>query len=113
MRDVAFCNLSFSCELYIKTLLLTEQKNIRGHKLNSLFCKLSQSKKDEFFSFFKDEMDAEKFYLQLNEVSSAFEVIRYIYEYKEMVINALFIFQLAGCLREMVKITMNSKYMTI
>lgn len=95
-----FCNFAFSCELYFKSLLYIEQKSIRGHEFVKLFNKLNENHKQEICSnCFKGDISKERFYLQLEESNKSFEVIRYVHEYKSMVINILFIFQLAGCLR--------------
>lgn len=100
LSTAVFCNFAFSCELYLKSLLLNEQKNIRGHELTKLFNHLNDKFKEETYDFFKCEISKELFHLQLKESKMAFEVLRYEHEYKGMTTNALFIFQLAGCLKQ-------------
>ena len=76
----AFCtNMMFSCELYIKSLLFFNKITFyKEHSLGKLFALLPNSLK---ISIRSECSKAENFDLQLNEISKAFEVFRYAYEY--------------------------------
>ena len=95
-------NAAFACELYIKALIIYhDKKSVKGHNLTDLFNEMDeeiQNKVKEKFPY--GNIAKSDFDLNLCEVSKAFEVSRYGYEYKEMACNMLFILELMGTLAE-------------
>ena len=72
-------NLAFSCELYMKSLLMLKNKGksvIEGHKLNDLFLELDNSVQERIIQ----ESCIKKWNEFMTDSSNAFEAWRYYYE---------------------------------
>lgn len=94
--DAIITNISFACELYIKAILVKEKsEKIRGHHLKELFELIS----DEAKARIKTAVGMRDFELYLGEINKAFEVSRYVYEYKRMGTNLILMIKLMQALR--------------
>ena len=101
-------NAAFTCELYLKSLLLREQFNFytikkpeNKHDLFDLYNHLSQPSRDKIRNTHPcTNENKENFELALKECGKAFEVLRYSCEYSAMVTNVKFLVELAGTLAE-------------
>ena len=90
-------NIAFACELYLKCILVMEQKKIiSGHKLDALF---SSIQNEQIKSNIKDNVAYANFDLCIGEIKDAFIVARYDYEYKEMACDFKFMILLMNALR--------------
>ncbi len=72
-------NLAFSCELYMKALLMLQKKNreiIIGHELNQLFSELDVTVKERILS----ETNIRNWDRFMKDSSNAFDAWRYYYE---------------------------------
>lgn len=72
-------NLAFSCELYIKALLMMQRKNreiVIGHELNQLFLQLDETLKNRILC----ETNINDWDTFMKDSSNAFEDWRYFYE---------------------------------
>lgn len=102
----AFTNASFSCELFLKTILLAQcEKPGNIHKLDDLFEKLSYDIQESIISSFPmgegtHTRDRDDFMLQLHEIRDAFPIIRYCYEMTSYSFHYEFVLNLALSLRE-------------
>ncbi len=93
-------NASFACELFLKTILAythtaTEERQLRGHNLYELYNKIDDNNIKERIR--KDTLE-KQFDLTLKEIGKAFEVSRYIHEYKEMSCDVQFLYMLMNAL---------------
>lgn len=87
--NAVFANMAFACELYLKSMLVYEKcQLVKGHWLNELFEQLGDQ---EIKNTIKRKVNRTDFDLCIKEVSKCFEVIRYAYEYKEMVCDVKFL----------------------
>lgn len=77
----ATVNLSFCCELLLKSML-NEGKKMREHKLKILFDKLESKWKKIIIIKMGYEENEAIFYYYLGRISNSFEKWRYIYECK-------------------------------
>ena len=101
-------NAAFTCELYLKSLLLREKFNFYAikkpenkHDLFDLYNHLSQQIKEKIKGIHPCSNEKrENFELALKECGKAFEVLRYCCEYDEMTTNVQFLVELAGSLAE-------------
>ncbi len=84
-------NVSFSCELFLKTILREENKFPREHNLHKLFVMLSEKTQKDIIG----EDDNEEFISILIQNSCLFEEWRYIYEYHLRSLNISFLFDFA------------------
>lgn len=83
---------AFSCELYLKTILLLYGKDAHGHKLLELYSKLPEVEKIKIIKFFEVyDLSQEKFTKELEDISQAFVVIRYSNELKSIAFNGKFL----------------------
>jgi len=96
-------NIAFSCELYLKCILLYEQQEIKGHYLDDLF---SQIKSVEVKQQIKDFVADKDFDISLKEVRKAFEICRYENEYPVMACNMRFLGVLMASLKRECEILM-------
>ncbi len=95
--DALFANMAFSCELYLKSILVYEKcVLIKGHQLLGLY---EQIESKEVKTTIRKAINRDDFDLCLKEASKSFEVIRYAYEYKQMVCNVEFMMQFMFVLR--------------
>lgn len=101
-------NAAFTCELYLKSLLLREKVNFytikkpeNKHDLYDLYHHLSKPMRDKLKSIHPCTNEKkENFEQALKECGKAFEVLRYCCEYGAMVANVQFLVELAGSLAE-------------
>lgn len=99
-------NSAFSCEIFIKTLLVFNGKKPHGHKLKALWNDFKKSDKETALLVEKriqnwfDSKNDNLFNELLNESSDAFEHWRYIYEKQNAKININFLKGLRIILRE-------------
>mgnify|MGYP000631005449 CR=1 FL=1 len=85
-------NISFACELFMKTLLkISDDKLIGGHDLSKLFCSLPEKIQNDIIG----SDDCDRFALYLKQNSCLFEEWRYIYENQPRSINLDFLFSFA------------------
>lgn len=89
-------NAAFTCELFLKVILtythtVKNEKQLREHNLYKLFNRIEDKSILE-----RIRMDTleEQFDLTLKEIGKAFEVARYVYEYKEMACDVKFLYTL-------------------
>lgn len=106
MSAAAFSNSAFACELFLKTLLLSESiEPSKNHKLDELFDKISSNIQDEIIRDFpmgegSHTRDKQEFMLQLHENRDAFAIMRYSYEMDGFAFQYEFVLNLALSLRE-------------
>lgn len=85
-------NISFACELFLKTLLkINDLPLIGGHDLSKLFCSLPKTIQNEIIG----SDDGKEFAFHLKQNSCLFEEWRYIYECQLGSINLDFLFSFA------------------
>lgn len=102
----AFTNASFSCELFLKSILLAQcEKPGNIHKLDELFGNLSADTQDSIIDSFPlgegtHTRDRDEFMLQLHEIRDAFPIIRYCYEMTSYSFHYEYVLNLALSLRE-------------
>lgn len=90
-------NTAFACELYLKCILVVKNKEIaKGHYLDELYNKINNTEIKRRIEYVVDENN---FLLSLKEVRKAFEVARYVHEYKQMSCNIGFLVRLMNALR--------------
>lgn len=78
-------NLAFSCELYLKAMLIKENHCIkRGHDLSKLYADLSDETKLALKAEFDREKGLNELQTVLNKCSKTFEDFRYLYENNEI-----------------------------
>lgn len=82
-------NISFACEIFIKTIYMTEKSTLEHeHKLSILFNKLAQKSKDEILRFVKqyylttynEKIDKNKIKRRLKVVGNYFVDQRYLFK---------------------------------
>ena len=93
-------NAAFTCELFLKVILtythtITDEKQLREHNLFKLYNRIEDKSIQERIC--KDTLE-EQFDLTLKEIGKAFEVSRYVYEYKEMTCDVKFLYMLMNSL---------------
>lgn len=97
-------NMAFACELYLKALLVMEQKKtVSGHKIDELFRSIQS---DEIKNRIQKRVGYDNFDLCIQEIKLAFTVTRYTYEYKQMAWDFKFLNLLMIALRDECKIQM-------
>lgn len=97
-------NMAFACELYLKALLVKEQRRIvNGHKIDELFRSIQS---DEIKNRIQKRVGYDNFDLCIQEIKLAFTVTRYTYEYKQMACDFKFLNLLMIALRDECKIQM-------
>lgn len=69
-------NMAFACELFLKSLLQRDGKEIRSHKLFELFNALEDKLKEEIIG----SVNSDDFMCKLGKVSNIFVGWRYLYE---------------------------------
>lgn len=99
-------NSAFSCEIFLKTLLVFNGKKSHGHELKVLWNDFKKSDRETALlieqriqNWFNSKND-NLFNELLNESSDAFEYWRYIYEKQNAKININFLIGLRTVLRE-------------
>lgn len=91
----SLCNKIFACELFIKSIIMINKKQLqRGHKISSLIQKSGISKILEK-SFIKYNLENE-----ISQIDNAFQVWRYSYEYDQLTINSGFLNDLCQLLEQ-------------
>lgn len=109
-------NTAFTCELYLKSILLCEKFNFYDdrvkarHNLFDLFGYLSKNMQERI----KEEHPCsntkkEEFEISLSEIGNSFVILRYLSEYKEMGCNVQFLFELMTTLHEICKVSFREK----
>lgn len=99
-------NSAFSCEIFLKTLLVFNGKKPHGHELKLLWSDFKKSDKETALLIEKriqnwfDSKNDNLFNELLNESSDAFEYWRYIYEKQNVKININFLKGFRIVLRE-------------
>jgi hypothetical protein len=88
---------AFSIELGFKTMLLKEQKAIKGHNLEKIFARLGSSKQSALIA--KTELTETQFKKELERIANAFEQWRYVYEHKSVYLNLEFLDRLASAVQ--------------
>lgn len=74
---------AFACELYLKALLLNDQKYVKGHYLNELFEEMSLVMQKKLCNYFKNceySYDEAGVKFGMENVSEIFTEIRYSHE---------------------------------
>ena len=94
-------NIAFTCEIYLKCILLYEEQEIEGHYLDALFSKI---KSNEIKQQIKNFVCDKDFDTSLKEVRKAFEIGRYGNEYPTMACNMKFLGDLMISLQKECKI---------
>lgn len=84
-------NVSFSCELFLKTILREINTPQKEHDLFKLFETLPEEIKNDIIGL----DDNQEFILNLKQTSCLFEKWRYIYEYHLHSLNITFLFNFA------------------
>lgn len=89
-------NAAFTCELFLKVILtythtVKNEKQLREHNLYKLFNIIEDKSIQERIRI--DTLE-EQFDLTLKEIGKAFEVARYVHEYKEMTCDVKFLYKL-------------------
>lgn len=94
-------NISFSCELFVKCLLVKNKTPIKGHNLKELFDKLDSAQKQQIKKLTK-EID---FDILLENHSDYFVKFRYVYgeNNKMSNVNLSFMFAFANSLKDVIK----------
>lgn len=109
LSPAVFSNASFTCELFLKTLLFTQcDFPKKMHYLDDLFKKLNPDTQNEIVvscSTMQNNGEdyRDMFLLKLHESRDAFSILRYAYELNGFVFDALFIYDLALVLREVAR----------
>ena len=104
--SAAFASASFSCELFLKTLLLAQCETPgKLNNLDELFAKIEADSRESVLSSFPmgpgtHTRDRDEFMLQLHENRDAFPIIRYCYELTSYTFQYEYVFNLALTLRE-------------
>lgn len=106
--DASIVNSAFSCEVFIKSLLIfngMDINDIRGHKLEKLWKELREQDLEitqNIEQIMKDIFGNKtlEFENMLKNISNAFEYWRYIYEHKEGTIHLMFLRALRDALKE-------------
>lgn len=93
----AIVNYAFSCEVYMKALLIKPGEEIKGHNLLELFDKLPH----EIQMSIQQAVDCSKspFHEMLKNSSDLFEECRYLYEYNSLHVNLKFLQELSASLK--------------
>lgn len=94
-------NIAFSCEMYLKSILLYEEQEAKGHYLDDLFFKISSEKIKAEVKYLTSD---ENFDLSIKEVRKAFEICRYENEYPMMACNMKFLGVFMAALRKECKL---------
>ena len=98
----AICmNISFACELYMKSLLFHEQISCgKIHDLSELYSMLPSKIKKEIKEIHPcRNSNKDRFELELKELKKAFIVFRYAYERKRLAWNMQFLIELVLSLK--------------
>lgn len=101
-----YANVCFSCELFLKSLLLQEQFNFYKmkrtedkHDLYDLFNHLDESTKTAIRTAHPCSNTALKYFdSELKQIGKGFEVLRYTPECRGYMVNVIFIFELMNVL---------------
>lgn len=97
-------NMAFSCEVFLKTIIVIEGKKVKGHKLKELWNELNpcyaQMIMDELKSV--TELEQDDILASIENISNAFAEWRYLYEVKGRSIYIGFLNDFAWVLREQV-----------
>ena len=90
-------NISFSCELFLKCLLVKNERPTKGHNLKELFDKLDNEQRKQIKKLTKEN----DFDIVLKNHSTYFEKFRYVYEEDKEItnVNLLFLFSFANSLK--------------
>ena len=101
--NAVYTNISFACELYLKSLLFAQ--NIDCRREHNLF-KLYKSLPEKMQEQLKDlhpcgNIPKENFELELRELGKSFTVFRYIYERSTIAWNAQFLLELLDTLHKL------------
>ena len=93
--------LTFSCELFLKTMLLCRknEEKVNEHNLQKLFERLPSEKKEELISKWQNENEGDLLEL-LSEFGNAFVEWRYAYEREKIDANITHLEKLAAFLKE-------------
>lgn len=103
-----FTNMSFACELYLKSILYNQEVNCsKQHDLSKLFDKIEEINQNKIIEKYneatmpstKKKIEKTEFLKCLNEVSLAFIVFRYAYEKNALACDTLFLFGLLCTLK--------------
>ena len=94
-------NISFSCELFIKCLLVKNKAPIKGHNLKELFDNLDNEQRQQIKGLTKEN----DFDIVLKNHSDFFVKYRYVYEEDNKItsVNLAFMFALANSLKDVIK----------
>jgi hypothetical protein len=94
----AITNRAFAIELYLKALLLSENKEEEGHRLDKLFKKLTADNKKRII----DALGAEeaKFERDIESISNTFVRWRYIHEVNQASLNLDFLKNLSYAVKD-------------
>ncbi len=97
-------NMAFSCEVFLKAIIVIEGKEVKGHKLKELWNEMNpcyaQMIMDELKSV--TELEQDDILANIENISNAFAVWRYLYEVKGRSIYIGFLNDFAWVLREQV-----------
>lgn len=96
---------SFSCELFLKLILLIENNEVivKDHNLKNLFNKISTEIQNNILDLIADknkDFNIDKFYQYLDEISLLFVESRYIHETCELTISYEFLIEFRDVITE-------------
>lgn len=94
----AITNRAFAVELYLKAILLSENKEEEGHRLDKLFKKLTTDNKKRIIDALKTE--EAKFERDMESISNTFVRWRYIHEVKQASLNLDFLKNLSYAVKD-------------
>ena len=94
----AITNRAFAIELYLKAILLSENKEEEGHRLDKLFKKLTTDNKKRIIDALKTE--EAKFERDIESISNTFVRWRYIHEVKQASLNLDFLKNLSYAVKD-------------
>lgn len=97
--------LSFSCELFLKLIILIDsnQINLKGHNLKILYNKMSEERKSDITQIMlkrNPDFNKEKMEMSINEIAHLFVESRYIHEKCNIIVSYEFLKEFRSSLIE-------------
>lgn len=106
-------NLAFACEVFLKTIILTTQNEVRGHELKKLWSELDHELRVQLMVAIQDftKLDESTILQMIENISNAFTEWRYLYEVSGLSIQIGFLEDFTYVLRDTTcKILYNKSY---
>lgn len=94
----AITNRAFAIELYLKAILLSENKEEEGHRLDKLYKKLTADNKKRIVDTLG--VEESKFERDIGSISNTFMKWRYIHEVQEASLNLDFLKNLSYAVKQ-------------